>query len=49
VHGTGSGSGGAEFQARILPALADQFRIETNRCGHPRNRAAVGGQPWSMP
>jgi hypothetical protein len=39
----------AEYQARILPALADQLRIETNRCGHPRNPAPAGGQPWSMP
>ena len=37
----------AEYQARILPALADQFRLETNRCGHPRNPAQAGGQPWS--
>jgi hypothetical protein len=39
----------AEYQARILPALADQLRIETNRCGHPSNPAPTGGQPWSMP
>src|SRR5207302_9610247 len=39
----------AEYQARILPALADQLRIETNRCGHPRNPAPVGGRPWSTP
>jgi hypothetical protein len=39
----------AEYQARILPALADQFRIETHTCGHPRNTAPAGGQPWSMP
>jgi len=39
----------AEYQARILPALADQLRIETNRCGHARNPAPVGGPPWSMP
>jgi hypothetical protein len=39
----------AEYQARILPALADQLRAETNRCGHPRNPAPVGGQPWSTP
>ncbi len=39
----------AEYQARILPALADQLRIETNRCGHPRNPAAATGQPWSRP
>jgi hypothetical protein len=39
----------AEYQARILPALADQLRIETNRCGHPRNPAPAGGQPWTRP
>ncbi len=39
----------AEYQARILPALADQLRIETNRCGHPRSPAPAGGEPWSMP
>jgi hypothetical protein len=39
----------AEYQARILPALADQLRIETNRCGHPRNPAPAGGQTWSRP
>lgn len=39
----------AEYQARILPALADQLRIETNTCGHPRNHAQAGGQPWSTP
>jgi hypothetical protein len=39
----------AEYQARILPAIADQLRIETNRCGHPRSPTAVGGQPWSRP
>jgi hypothetical protein len=35
----------AEYQARILPALADQLRAETNRCGHPRNPAQPGGRP----
>src|SRR2546426_273023 len=39
----------AEYQARILPALADQLRAETNRCGHPRNPAQASGQPWSTP
>ncbi len=29
----------AEYQARILPALADQLRIETNWCAHPRSPA----------
>jgi len=39
----------AEYQARILPALADQLRIETNTCGHPRNPIPPGGQPWKLP
>ena len=39
----------AEYQARILPALADQLRIETNRCGHPRHPAPAVGQPRSRP
>jgi hypothetical protein len=39
----------AEYQTRILPALADQLRIETHRCGHPRGPAPAGGQPWSRP
>ena len=26
----------AEYQARILPALADQLRLETSHCGHTR-------------
>jgi hypothetical protein len=38
----------AEYQARILPALADQLRIETSTCGHPRNPAPAG-QPWGRP
>jgi hypothetical protein len=40
----------AEYQARILPALAEQLRTETGRCGHPRNPApAADGQPRSTP
>jgi hypothetical protein len=39
----------AEYQARLLPALADQLRIETNRCGHSRSPASAVGQPWSRP
>jgi hypothetical protein len=37
----------AEYQARILPALADQFRVETSWCAHPRGPAPVrpGGRP----
>ena len=39
----------AEYQARILPALADQLRTETGRCGHLRSPAPADGQPWSRP
>ena len=39
----------AEYQARILPALAEQLRTETGRCGHPRSPAPAVGQPWSTP
>ena len=39
----------AEYQARILPTLAEQLRIETNRCGHPGGPAPAVGQPWSKP
>jgi hypothetical protein len=39
----------AEYQARILPALADQLRIETHTCGHPRNLTPAGGPPWTRP
>ena len=37
----------AEYQARILPALAAQLAAETTRCGHPRNPAQASVQPWS--
>ena len=39
----------AEYQARILPVLAEQLRNETNRCGHSRTPAPAVGQPWSTP
>jgi hypothetical protein len=39
----------AEYQARILPALANQLRTETHTCGHPRNPAPAPGQPWTRP
>ena len=39
----------AEYQARILPALAGQLRAETNTCSHPRNPVPADGQPWSRP
>ena len=39
----------AEYQARILPALADQLQAETQRCRHPRGPAPASTQPWSRP
>ncbi len=33
----------AEFQARIMPALAEQLMIETTRCGHARARKSING------
>ncbi len=39
----------AEYQARILPALADQLRTETNTCGHPRHPTPASSQPWTRP
>jgi hypothetical protein len=39
----------AEYQARILPALAGQLQIETTSCGHPRTPAPTSGQPRSRP
>jgi hypothetical protein len=35
----------AEFQSRILPTLADQLRIETSWCAHPRGPAPAGSRP----
>ncbi|HLM89473.1 MAG TPA: hypothetical protein VK284_10680 [Streptosporangiaceae bacterium] len=39
----------AEYQARLLPALAEQLRAETHRCGHSRTPAPIPGQPRSTP
>jgi hypothetical protein len=39
----------AEYQVRILPALADQLRLETSRCSHPRTLAQAAGYPRSRP
>jgi hypothetical protein len=33
----------AEFQARIMPALAEQLMIETSRCGHAQARKSTNG------
>ena len=38
----------AEYQARILPALAGQLMTETTRCGHTRT-TPVTGRPRSAP
>ena len=35
----------AEYQARILPALADQLRVETAHCSHPRTPVPVRSTP----
>jgi hypothetical protein len=35
----------AEYQARILPAIAAQLAAETTRCGHPTVRAYPGARP----
>ena len=35
----------AEYQARILPALADQLRLDTSRCGHPRSSTPARTAP----
>jgi hypothetical protein len=39
----------AEYQARILPALADQLRLETSRCGHPRHLTPPIRRPRTAP
>ena len=39
----------AEYQARILPALAAQLMTETSTCGHPRHRVPAPGQQGSTP
>ena len=33
----------AEYQTRILPALAEQMTIETQRCGHAQHRRTLNG------
>jgi hypothetical protein len=44
---TGLLSAQAEYQVRILPALAAQLMTETSSCGHARHRLHGPGQPWS--
>jgi hypothetical protein len=39
----------AEYQARILPALAAQLTTETTRCGHTRHHTPAPGHPRPTP
>ena len=39
----------AEYQARILPALAAQLMTETTGCDHYQARSQPAGFTWSMP
>ena len=39
----------AEFQARIVPAIAEQLMAETTRCGHAQARRPVNGSTRSLP
>jgi hypothetical protein len=39
----------AEYQTRILPALAEQMMIETQRCGHAQHRRTVNGAAGRRP
>ena len=38
----------AEYQTRILPALAEQLMAETSRCGHTQARTPLNGRARSM-
>jgi hypothetical protein len=39
----------AEFQSRIVPAIAEQLMTETTRCGHPATRRTGNGAARSLP
>jgi hypothetical protein len=39
----------AEYQTRILPALAEQLMAETSRCGHTQARRPLNGAARSAP
>jgi hypothetical protein len=39
----------AEYQTRILPALAEQLMTETSRCGHAQARSPLNGRTRSTP
>jgi hypothetical protein len=45
----GTLSAQAEYQARILPALAGQLMTETTRCDHASSRLQAPGQAWGRP
>jgi hypothetical protein len=49
VRSPGLLSAQAEYQARILPALAAQLRTETTGCGHDQVRRQSAGYPRSTP
>jgi hypothetical protein len=42
-------SGQAEYQTRILPALAEQLMTETSCCGHAQARRPLNGRTRSTP
>ncbi len=39
----------AEYQARIVPAIAEQLMTETTRCGHMAPRRTGNGAARSLP
>jgi hypothetical protein len=39
----------AEYQTRILPALAEQMMTETHRCGHAQHRRTANGAAGTRP
>jgi hypothetical protein len=39
----------AEYQTRILPAIAEQLMAETSRCGHTQTRRPLNGAARSAP
>jgi hypothetical protein len=39
----------AEYQTRIMPALAEQLMTETSRCGHAQARRPLNGRARSTP
>jgi hypothetical protein len=39
----------AEYQTRILPALAEQMMTETHRCGHAQHRRTANGAAGRRP